>query len=166
MKYELRKWKISDAEDIVKYANNPKIAANLRDGFPYPYTIDNAKFFINACLDKNNKNYLRAITINNKIIGSIGVMFKDDIYKKSAEIGYWLAEPFWRKGIMSEVIIETSEYIFNNYDIIRIYAEPFATNIGSRKVLENAGFTLEGILLKSVFKNGVILDSCIYAKIK
>ncbi len=99
-------------------------------------------------------------------MGSIGVFCGRDVYRRSAEIGYWLAEPFWGQGIMSEAIRRISEEAFRRFDIVRLYAEPFAVNVGSRRALEKAGFELEGILRNSVCKNGRILDSCVYARLK
>lgn len=167
MQFKLRKWKHSDAECIVKYANNPKVANNLRNVFPYPYTIDDAKKYINDCIYNDESNqFIRAIVVNEEAVGSIGVFIKDDVYCKSGEIGYWLGEPFWGNGIISEAIKQICSFVFQHSDIIRIFAEPYEYNIGSRKALEKAGFKLEGILKKSVYKNGKIFDSCIYALIK
>lgn len=167
MQFELRRWKYSDADCIVKYANNLKIANNLRNAFPCPYTIDDAKLYVNNCICSSEENQCtRAIVVDGEAAGSIGVFIKDDVYCKSGEIGYWLAEPFWGNGIVSEAIKQICHFVFQNYDIIRIFAEPYAHNTGSRKALEKAGFELEGILKKSVYKNDKIFDSCIYALIK
>lgn len=167
MKFELRKWRSEDAESVAKFANNQKIANNLRNVFPFPYTLDDAKWYVNSCIDADaTRQCTRAIVVDGEAVGSIGVFLKDDVYCKSAEIGYWLGEPFWSKGIVSESIRQICSYTFAHYDIVRIFAEPFAYNIGSRKALEKAGFQLEGILKKSVCKNDEILDSCMYALIK
>ena len=165
MEFKLRPWRIEDAESLASYANNSKIAANLRDAFPHPYTLNDAIGYINFCLGMKNKLCF-AIEVDGEAVGSVGVFPKDDVYCKSAELGYWLGEPFWRKGIMNEAVSRICEQAFSNYDIVRIFAEPFARNMGSRRVLEKAGFELEGILKKSVFKNGVIEDSLMYAKLK
>lgn len=164
--FVLRPWRSTDADDVFFYANNKKIADNLRDGFPYPYTRDNAVGFIAAVSQDDDKHCCRAIEVQGQAIGSIGVFFKDDVYRKSAEIGYWLGEPFWGRGIMSRAIRQMAEDIFNRYDVVRIFAEPYAYNMGSRRALEKAGFQLEGVLRKSVYKNGKIYDSCIYALLK
>ncbi len=165
MDFILRPWRIEDAETLASYANNSKIAANLRDAFPHPYTVSDAAGYINFCLGMKDELCF-AIEVDGKAVGSIGVFLKEDVYRKSAELGYWLAEPFWGKGIMSEAVSRICEHAFSKYDIVRIFAEPFARNLGSRRVLEKAGFELEGILKKSVFKNGVIEDSCMYAKLR
>jgi ribosomal-protein-alanine N-acetyltransferase len=167
MKFDLLKWKHEYAESVANYANNKKIADNLRNVFPYPYTIDDAKWYVNNCAQNTEENQLcRAIVVDGEAVGSIGVFVKDDVYCKSAELGYWLGEPFWNKGIMTEAISRICSEAFKKYDIVRIFAEPFAVNIGSRRVLEKSGFTLEGILKNSVCKNGVIIDSCMYALCK
>lgn len=164
--FQLRKWKTDDIESVAKHANNKKIADNLRNVFPYPYTLNDAERYVNFCIDSGEEyQCCRAIVVNGEAVGSIGIFIKDDVYCKSGEIGYWLGEEFWGKGIMSQAIKEICEVAFKNYDIVRIYAEPFARNVGSRRALEKAGFKLEGILEKSVYKNGEIGDSCIYALI-
>lgn len=162
----LRPWRSADADDIFFYANNKKIADNLRDGFSYPYTMDNAVGFIAAVSQDDDKHCCRAIEVDGHAVGSIGVFFKDDVYRKSAEIGYWLGEPFWGRGIMSGAIRQMVEDVFTRYDVVRIFAEPYAYNMGSRRALEKAGFQLEGVLKRSIYKNGKIYDSCIYALLK
>ncbi len=164
MDYELRDWQIGDAESVAKYANNKEIAQNLRNVFPHPYTIENAKSYINACINSDKtRQCTKAIVVNGEAVGTIGVFLKDDVYCKSAEIGYWLGEAFWNKGIMSAAVKQICDFALEEYDIERIFAEPYAYNIGSRKVLEKAGMQLEGVLKKSIYKNGRIFDSCIYA---
>ena len=102
----LRKWQYDDAENISIVANNPNIAKNLRNAFPYPYTIDDAKWYVNDCIFKEGKKQItRAIVVDGKAVGSIGIFIKDDVYEKSAELGYWLAEDYWRKGITSRAVI-------------------------------------------------------------
>lgn len=167
MDFILRKWKETDAESVAKIANNKKIAANLRNAFPYPYTLEDAKAYIEICLNTDeSKNLFYAIEIDGKAVGSIGVFVKDDVYCKSAEIGYWLGEDYWGKGIMSEAIRRTCQDAFKIFDIVRIFADPYAYNMGSRGALEKAGFKLEGVLEKSVYKNGTYFDSCVYALIQ
>lgn len=160
----LRPWKAEDASSIEQYAKSAKVAANLRDAFPHPYTAKDAEWFVDSCLNGNEEVQLcRAIEVDGKAVGSISLLRQNDVYQKSAELGYWLGEPFWGRGIMTEAVRQICEEAFARYDIVRIFAEPFAYNMGSRRVLEKAGFQLEGILKKSVYKNGVIGDSCIYA---
>lgn len=167
MEFELRPWRMGDVPALARHANNKKIADNLRDGFPHPYTPDDAMRFISACLsDGEARNCLRAISINGEAAGSIGVFLKEDVYAKSAELGYWLAEPYWGRGIMTQAVRDITAHAFAVYDIVRIFAEPFAENAASRRLLERAGFTLEGVLKQSIYKNGRIQDSCVYALLR
>lgn len=167
MDFILRKWKMEDAADFAHYANNQKIADNLRNGFPYPYTLQDAKSFVESCVSNDEtKQICRAIEVNNHVVGSIGIFLGSDIYGRSAEIGYWLAEEFWGMGIMSAAVKQICKEAFERFDIVRIFAEPLVHNIGSRKVLENAGFSIEGIMKNGVYKNGKIFDYCMYALLK
>lgn len=164
MNFELREWRREDAESIAKYANNKHIADNVRNIFPHPYTLADAQWYINNCIHSDKKRqFLRAIEINGEAAGSIGLTLQEDIHCKCAELGYWLGEPFWNRGIISAAIKQICETAFKEYDLARIYAEAFAHNLGSRKALTKAGFHLEGILQMSVYKNGQIYDSCMYA---
>ena len=167
MDFILRKWKMEDAADFAHYANNEKIANNLRNGFPYPYTLQDAKSFVESCVSNDEtKQICRAIEVNNHVVGSIGIFLGSDIYSRSAEIGYWLGEEFWGMGIMSVAVKQICKEAFERFDIVRIFAEPLTHNIGSRKVLENAGFSIEGIMKNGVYKNGKIFDYCMYALLK
>lgn len=164
MKFTLEEWSEAYIPSVEKYANNEKIAGRLRDSFPYPYTEEDAEWFVKDCMEKEGKTqFSRAIVIDGEAVGSISLLFGDDVYSRSAELGYWLGEPFWRKGIMTEAVQKMCEEAFRRYKLIRISAEPFSTNLASRGVLEKAGFTLEGIKRKSIFKNGCIQDSYLYA---
>jgi len=158
----LRKWKESDAEALLKYAGNPKITAMMSDGFASLATPKGAAKFIAFANSGEDKIY-RAIELNGEVIGGIGVSVQTDIYRKNAELGYWLAEPFWGKGIISEAIRIMISEAFEQLDITRIFARPFHTNKASHRVLEKAGFRLEAILEKAVFKNGEYLDELIYS---
>lgn len=163
----LREWEETDAERLAEIANNKKIYDNLRDAFPHPYSIDDARKYIAQMRNSDNKlSKVFAIKVDGKVIGNIGAIFKEDIYRKNAEIGYFLAEEYWGKGIMTKAIKMLIAYIFENFDIIRIYAEPFSRNTGSRRCLEKAGFRLEAELKCDAVKNGIIENSCIYAILK
>ncbi|MCH1981175.1 GNAT family N-acetyltransferase [Ruminococcus sp. OA3] len=167
MNFELQKWKLEHITDVARYADNEKIAANLRNVFPYPYTRQDAEDYVRSCAENTEERQLcRAIVAEGHAIGSIGVFCGSDVYEKSAELGYWLAEDFWGKGIMTEAVRGICREAFAAFDIVRIYAEPFAHNAGSRGVLEKAGFTLEGIMRKGVFKNGKECDYCMYSLLK
>ncbi|KNZ41589.1 GNAT family N-acetyltransferase [Acetobacterium bakii] len=167
MEFKLRDWKLNDAESIVPYANNPKVAGNLRNTFPYPYTLDDAHLFITKSIHLNKRKQLnKAIVIADSAVGSISLLMQEDVSCKSGELGFWLGEPFWGKGIMTEAIVQVCDIGFKDFDMFRIYVRPFAENKGARKALEKAGFQLEGIFKKSIFKNGKAMDSCMYALVK
>lgn len=158
----LRPWKESDLTSLVKYANNPNIAKNMTDQFVHPYTEENGKMFISFAT-KDSPIHIFAIDLNGEAIGGIGVHPQGDVMRKNAELGYWLAEPFWGKGIISKLIPQMVEFAFKTYDITRLYARPYGANIASQKVLEKSGFKLEARIEKNIFKNGEFLDELIYA---
>ena len=162
MNFTLRPWTIDDAESLALYANNYEISKNLTDKFPHPYTLENAKAFI-AFANGDLPHFIQAIDINGQASGGIGIHFKTDIEYKNAELGYWLAQPFWGKGIMTKAIGQMVDFGFSHYDINRIYARPFGSNVASQKVLEKAGFTLEARFEKTFFKNGGYQDELVYA---
>jgi RimJ/RimL family protein N-acetyltransferase len=164
-KYVIRDLRIDDAPSIAKYANNRKIWINLRDGFPYPYQLSDAENFLSKVAQQNPKTIF-AIANDKEAIGSIGLMPGEDVHRFTAEMGYWLAEPFWNKGIMSEVVSRFVEFAFEKFQLNRIFAEPYIGNPASARVLEKAGFVLEGTLSASVFKNGKVLDQFLYARIR
>lgn len=162
--FKLRVWKTEDAKSLAQAANNPNIAKNLRNAFPNPYTLEDAIWFINdSIINAERKQINYAIVVDGQAVGGIGISVKDDVYEKSAELGYWLAEDFWRKGIMSRAVQTICKEAFETFDIVRIFAEPFADNEGSRGVLEKAGFTYEGTMRNGVFKNGEIHSYCMYS---
>lgn len=163
----LRPWHPEDAEDLARAANNPKIAANLRNTFPCPYSLADAEWFIGDCVAKGGERQLtRAIIIDGKAAGSIGVFVKEDVYEKSAELGYWLAEEHWGRGVMTAAVRQLCREAFARFDILRIFAEPFEDNLGSRRVLEKAGFTWEGTMRNGVCKNGRIQSYRVYSLLR
>lgn len=161
MHFKLRDWQQSDMDSLVKYANNFNIAKNMTNGFPHPYTKESGQNFLNMAI-ANNKA-IKCIDINGEACGGIGLHLQTDIQCKNAELGYWLAEPFWGKGIITEAIKQMVNYGFGNFDINRIYARPFGTNLASQKVLEKCNFTLEAKFHETLFKNGEYIDELIYA---
>lgn len=166
-KFILRKWQPTDAKQVELVANNKNIANNLRNVFPNPYSIDNAQWFINDCIEKGDSRQLaRAIDVDGKAIGSISISLQNDVYEKSAELGYWLAEDYWGKGIMTQAVKLICKQAFDTFDIERIYAEPYAHNQGSSRVLEKAGFTYEGTMRNGVYKNGNVYSYCMYSLLK
>lgn len=167
MECRIRSWRIEDAVDLAVALNNKKIHDNLRDGLPYPYTEKDAKDFITAMLQADkNTTYAFAITVDDKVIGSIGVFRKDNIHVRTAEMGYYIAEPFWGKGLGTSAVKQTCRYIFEHTDIIRIFAEPFAYNTASCRILEKGGFICEGTLRNNAVKNGQVIDMKMYSNIK
>lgn len=167
MGFTLRKWRDTDAPALASAANNPKIYRNLRDAMPSPYTLEDARDYIHVCVNADESlKLLRAIDINGRAVGSIGVFVGSDVYRKCAELGYWLAEEYWGRGITTEAVGQICREAFEKLDIARIYAEPFARNAGSRRVLEKNGFQLEGVMKMAAFKDGEYLDWCMYALLK
>lgn len=167
MECKIRFWKIEDAPSLAKALNNRKIQNKLRDGLPFPYTVENAEEFITTMLSSNSENiYAFAITVDDKAAGSIGVFRQDNIHFRTAEIGYYVAEQYWGKGIGTSAVKQACSYIFKYTDIIRIYAEPFADNIASCRILEKSGFVCEGVLRKNAVKNGKIIDMKMYGLVK
>ena len=167
MKCRIRKWELSDAKDLAAALSNRKVQDNLRDGLPYPYTEQDGKEFISAMLSADeNETFAFAITVNNMVIGSIGIFRQGNIHRQTAELGYYIAEEYWGKGIMTEAVKQICEYVFANSDIIRIYAEPFAYNIASCRVLEKAGFQYEGTLRSNAVKNSKVIDMKMYSLLK
>jgi RimJ/RimL family protein N-acetyltransferase len=155
--YQVRSFEYSDKPAIAKYANNYNIYKNLRDRFPYPYTEQLAEeWLIQVANQSPEMNF--AIANKDELIGGIGLDPKDDVHHYTVEIGYWLGEPFWGKGIATSAVKAVTKYAFENFEFIRIYADVFEGNEASMKVLENAGYSLEARLRKSVFKEGQFLD--------
>ena len=167
MECEIRPWRMEDAAGLAEALNNKNIIDNLRDGIPYPYTECDAEAFIAARLSADrNSSFSFAIAADNRVVGSIGAFRQDNIHARTAEMGYYIAQAFWGRGIGTSAVKQECGYIFRNTDIIRIFAEPFSRNIASCRVLEKAGFTYEGTLRKNAVKNGEILDMKMYAILK
>lgn len=168
MDFILRPWRQEDVEDVLRYANNDKIARNLRNIFPYPYIRTDAETFIESCIAADETHQLfRAIEVEGRAAGSIALCRGGDVYTLAAELGYWLAEDFWGQGIMAQAVRQICAEGFARWGgLVRIHAEPFAHNAGSRRVLEKAGFTLEGIMRQSIVKGGRVGDSCMYALLR
>ena len=167
MKCRIRKWELSDAKDLAAALSNKKVQDNLRDGLPYPYTEQDGKEFISAMLSADeNETFAFAIMVDDKVVGSIGIFRQGNIHRQTAELGYYIAEEYWSKGIMTEAVKQICEYVFAKSDIIRIYAEPFAYNIASCRVLEKVGFQYEGTLRSNAVKNGRVIDMEMYSLLK
>lgn len=165
--FALRPWEEADAASLVRCADDPGIAANLRDVFPSPYGLPDAEWFIRDCMAREGTGQLcRAIVVGGEAVGSISVLRGADVYRKSAEIGYWLGRDFWGQGLTTEAVKRMCREAFDAWDIVRIHAEVFAPNAASRRVLEKAGFSLEGTRRAAVYKNGQVLDACVYALLR
>lgn len=162
MQFSLRPWNSNDLQSLVKYANNWNVAKNLTNKFPHPYTEQDGQSFIEMATS-DDPIHIFAIDINGEAAGGIGLHPQPDIFIKNAELGYWLGEPFWGQKIISSAIKQIVDFGFSTYDIDRIFARPFGTNIVSQKVLEKNNFKLEGRFEKVLFKNGIYLDELVYA---
>lgn len=162
MDFNFREFKISDAEIFAAHANNPNIANKLTDQFPHPYNTENAVFFIENIVS-NPHNLIRVIEIDGEACGAVGIHGQADVYRKNAEMGYWLAEQHWGKGIITKAIMEMLAICFVKTDFDRVFARPFGSNMASQRVLEKAGFILEAKLEKTFYKCDVYEDEYIYA---
>ncbi len=158
----LRKWNAQDLESLMHHADNAKIAKNLTDIFPHPYTKESGEWFINFA-NEHTPTRIFAIDIDGEACGAIGIHPQEDIFKHNAEIGYWLGEAHWGKGIMTQAIRSIVDYGFKTFDIHRIFARPFGSNIASQKALEKNGFNLEAHFIKTIIKNGQLEDELVYA---
>jgi len=160
----IRPWEPTDVDSLVKYANNRNIWLNLRDRFPHPYTRSDAREFIRYARSLRPPTAF-AIEVQGEAAGGIGFLLNGDVERVSAEIGYWLGEPFWGRGITTEALIAVTRHAITAHGLTRLYAVPFAWNVGSCRVLEKAGYTLEGRLRRSAIKNGEVVDQLQYAYI-
>jgi [ribosomal protein S5]-alanine N-acetyltransferase len=160
--FTLRPWHISDLENLVRNANNKNIAQYMTDQFIHPYTEECGKNFISFAT-ANNGNRIFCIDINGEAVGGIGLHPQSDIMRANTEIGYWLAEQHWNKGVISAAIEQIITIGFEAPEITRIFARCFATNTASQKVLEKNGFVLEGRFEKTILKNSNFEDELIYA---
>ena len=159
---DVRSWRTLDAQPISRYANNRKIWLNLRDAFPHPYTLKDAREYIRAVRQRTPETSF-AITVNDEAIGSVGFVLREDVERVSAEIGYWLAEPFWGRGIATEALSAVTAHAVETHQLTRVFAVPFAWNAASCRVLEKAGYVLETRLRRSAIKNGTMTDQLQYA---
>ncbi len=165
MRFSLEEWRPEHAASLAESAADGRIVRFLRDSFPHPYTLRDAEQFI--CLVQFEcDGYYRAIVADGKAVGGISVVRGEDVFRKSAELGYWLTPACQGNGIMTAAAAFACREVFASTDIVRIWAEPFSVNAASCRVLEKCGFTKEGIKKKSVFKGGAFYDSVIYALVK
>lgn len=162
----LRRWVQADAEALARLADNREIWLNLRDRFPHPYTRADADGWIAHCEAETGKPTQFAIDLDGVAIGGIGVEIKSDVHRLTAEIGYWIGEPYWGQGIASAAVVEMTRYAFAEFPLERLEALVFEWNPASRRVLEKAGFVLEGRLAWCIVKDGRIGDEFLYARLR
>lgn len=158
----LRPWHPADADSLVHHANNRKVWLNMRDGFPHPYTQSDALDWIARARAARPVTSF-AIVVANQAVGGFGFELRTDIERYSAEVGYWLGEKFWGRGIATAALKMATAYALQTYKLNRVYALPFSENLASIRVLEKAAYRREGVLHRSAFKNGQFLDQAIYA---
>ena len=160
----VRRWRIDDAEALVRHANNVNVARQLRDRFPHPYSRANAHAFLKSAIAADEPSNL-AIDVDGEAAGAIGYVAGADVERYSAEIGYWVGEAHWGRGVVTEALVLVTEHVFTAANLLRLFALPFADNVGSTRVLEKAGYVREAILRSSSVKNGQPRDQALYARI-
>lgn len=158
----LRSWRSSDADAIARYANNRKIWVNMRDRLPHPYGPADARAYLRHVRGLRDETFF-AIDVDGEAVGSIGYQLQDDIERVSAEVGYWVGEPFWGRGLATTALCAVTQLAIARHRLTRVFALPFAHNLASCRVLEKAGFVVEGRLRQSAIKNGIVLDQVLYA---
>ena len=162
----LRAWQRGDIPSLLRYANNRRIWLNLRNIFSHPYTAVEAQRWIAICEASASPTTNFAIELEGEAIGGIGCRLLDDVHCKTAEVGYWLGEPFWGRGIATTALKQLTDYAFSMFGLERIEAHVFAWNTASARVLEKCGYSLEGRLRRSIFKDGRFTDSLLYANVR
>lgn len=165
MEVSVRKWQSGDEEELATQANNIKIYNNVLDQFPHPYTHEEAVKWIKYSSGITPPEHM-AVIVDGKIAGGIGTKRKEDVYRKTMEIGYFLGESYWGHGIMTLAVRQFVGYMFKTFDINRIVAPVFDFNIGSQRVLEKVGFRKEAVMIKSVIKNNIFRDEILYALLR
>jgi RimJ/RimL family protein N-acetyltransferase len=153
---------VADAESLQRHANNREVSIQLRDRFPYPYTIDHARTFVSWVTNQEAPT-VWAIEVDGEAAGGIGIELHTDVERVSAEIGYWLGKAVWGRGIATEALIAVTTEVFTRFDLTRLYAVPFADHVASVRVLEKAGYVREGHLRQSAVKDGIIRDQLLLA---
>ncbi|MEM7051611.1 MAG: GNAT family N-acetyltransferase [Acidobacteriota bacterium] len=161
----LRRWRRGDEASLVRYANNRRIWRHLLDRFPNPYGPAEAKAWIDSQQGIERPTNL-AIEYRGEAVGSVGLEPFTDVYRRTAEVGYWIAEAHWGRGLATAAVVAFTDYAFANFDFERLQATVFATNPASGRVLEKAGYHLEGRLRRAIFKDGEVLDAVLWARIR
>lgn len=159
----IRPWRVGDGPSLARHANNPSVSRNMRDRFPHPYSLADAQTFIAASLSQDPQTVF-AIAVDDAAVGGIGYTLHDDVERVAAEIGYWIGVDYWGRGIMSTAVAAFTRWVFDRHpELRRLYAVPMAWNRASARVLEKAGYRLEGRMRESAIKNGLIVDQFLYA---
>ncbi len=161
----VRAWERSDAASLVRYANNRRVWLNLRDTFPHPYTAADAEQWLARATALRPPTHF-AIAVGNEAVGGIGFEPQSDVLRRSAEVGFWLGEPFWGRGIATAALAAVSAHAFATSDLCRLYAYVFEWNAGSMRVLEKAGYVREACLRRAVVKDGKVIDQYLYALVR
>ena len=159
---EVRSWQAGDVSSLVTHANNRNVWINLRDRFPFPYTRRDGRTFITLARQMKPESFF-AIAVDGAAVGGIGFVPQHDVDRVSTEVGYWLGETFWGRGIATEALVAVTRYAIETHGVTRAYAVPFAHNLASCRVLEKAGYVLEARLRRSAIKDGQVLDQLQYA---
>lgn len=162
---DVRSWRRGDAAAIVAHANNRKIWLNVRDRFPHPYTARDARAFLASVVGVRPETSF-AIEVDGAVVGGIAFRIQTDVERIGAELGYWLGEAYWGRGIATAAVRAVTEHAMTTHDLRRVFALPFAPNRASARVLEKAGFELEGVLRSSAIKDGHVLNQLLYARIR
>ncbi|HEY6330738.1 MAG TPA: GNAT family protein [Blastocatellia bacterium] len=161
--FVLRRWNIDDKQALIRNANNRNVSRNLRDLFPYPYTDRDAERWLAHADADRGVPWLYAIEVDGEAAGGISLETKADVECHSAELGYWLGEPFWGRGVTTAAVRAITGHAFLESEIYRIFAYVFARNTASMRVLEKAGYQREGVLRRGIVKDGVLMDLVMYA---
>lgn len=161
----LRPWRLDDAPALARHGDSYEIWRNLRDQFPHPYTLAAAESYLAGVVGVRPVTRF-AITVDGEAVGSVGLKVGSDIERRSAEIGYWLGEAYWGRGITSAAVAAATAYAFRELDLVRVFAVPFVRNLASARVLERAGYVREGVMRRSAVKEGDVLDQYLYASVR
>ncbi len=165
----LRSWRMADAESLVRHADNRSVSMHLRDRFPYPYTLENAREFLSSQLAVPGPPLnlaIESVEHGEEAIGSVGLMPMADIHRFTCEVGYWIGEPFWGRGLAAEALVRFTEYTFERFTFERLEAQVSAANRSSCRVLEKAGYEHEATLRRNIFKAGQFYDSFVYVRFR
>jgi RimJ/RimL family protein N-acetyltransferase len=158
----LRNINTATPEEIQRLANNHAIAVNLRDAFPYPYTIEDAVTYLDLAAN-GVLGHVFGIYDGDTFVGCCSLIPQNDVYRINAEIGYWIGEPYWGKGYATDAVRLLLKFAFDELGLLRVYANIYEYNIGSMKVLEKVGFEKEAIIKSSVIKEGKVIDEYLYS---